>query len=523
MRKSNRPFRLTEADRKILEIAPQDPQLWAKWYFDIDLQPWQEYFLLAPQTDKLVVAGIRTGKSFISALGFLWFGQLHPQARILNTSISSEQANIVFQNCLTFCENPRFKPWVEDIVRHPYPAIRLVTGAEMWFRSIGYEAELIRGFEFDLINIDEAAYVVREMAVKTLKGRLLGINPLTHQSRAGLFWMISTPKGKGWLFDRWKQGDPRYTGSKPDKFLSLRVLTYDNRMLMQSERGQELTEQIRQEYSERLIRQELEAEFLDDEEAVFPYEHILYACNEIHPEVQWLNQRITEWRSQHKIQATMISDTGSEDIVHYELEPESGHEYLQSWDMGKRPTPSGRNAMVGQVWDLTDRPFKLVGFRYAPGATYGLAHQWVKEWHWKYNSNGASAETLIDATGKGDVLNERLEEEDHIEVDGVIYSAVQKPALIHAGQLALERNYVRFPFIRRFVDQLHNYELMDKKIPQDLVMAFCQAMHRARQRFGDYHKPRAIEKAIISSFRRPESDHSRFVQRRKSARTRRIG
>src|SRR5260221_10009061 len=202
-------FHLTPLDKEILTRPRYDIDLWAKGYFDGQLFPYQRYFYHAPQKDKLLIAGIRTGKSTLLGLGALHDGQFNAGSRYLNTSISSEQAKIVYQKCMEYCQHSNFNHWIDHTQSSPYPLIRLVNGSELWFRSIGYEAELLRGFEFDFITVDEAAYITRENAIKTLKGRLLGINPMTRLPRRGLFWMAASPKGKGGLFARWNLGDPR--------------------------------------------------------------------------------------------------------------------------------------------------------------------------------------------------------------------------------------------------------------------------------------------------------------------------
>lgn len=138
---------MTALDREILPRCKYDLDLWMRGYFDGQCFPYQRYFYHAPQKDKMLIAGIRTGKSRLVSMAFLHFAQYHPYSRLLNTSISSEQAKIVYQNCLEFCENPRFSHWVEHVQSSPYPTIRLVNGTELWFRSIGYEGELLRGYQ----------------------------------------------------------------------------------------------------------------------------------------------------------------------------------------------------------------------------------------------------------------------------------------------------------------------------------------------------------------------------------------
>jgi hypothetical protein len=361
--------------------------------------------------------------------------------------------------------------------------IRLINGTEFWFRSIGYEAELLRGFEFDCIGVDECGYITNELAIMTLKGRLLGVNPLTGLPRLGLLWQYTSPHGKtGWTYERWKLGDPRFPGARPDRYLSLRVKTIDNPLLDKT-----ALEELMANYTDRQIQQELEGEFLDDTSAEFSIDQIMSCCDTQRPEVRELARQIGDWQDRQgkRRKSSLREELGlSSDLNFYELEPQAGRQYMASWDLGKKATKAGRNATVGMVWDVTELPWRLVAYRYEEGSGYLPAMSWIESWHQKYSSRGTQCQTILDATGKGDVLNELIEAEQRFAVDGMVYNSVLKPNLITAGKLAIERGLVAFPFLKRFVDQLSIYTQNDKDLPQDTVMAFCQFAYRARDYAG---------------------------------------
>jgi hypothetical protein len=473
-------FAMTALDREILTYGGDDIDLWSKGYFDCGLFDYQSYFYHAPQKNKMLVASIRVGKSFLAGKGGLHKMQFNPGARFLNTSISSEQAKIVYTHCLEMCNAPKFSHWVEHVQSSPYPLIRLVNGSELWFRSIGYEAELIRGFEFDVINCDEAAYITREHAIKTLQGRLLGINPLTHMPRLNEIWFISSPKGgQGWLYERWKKGDPKFPNANPAKFLSLRATIWDNPLLDQS-----AIQDIIEDYTEAMIQQELYGEFILNSDSFFPYEDVMACCQDDEKEVRWLYEQIAFWNERQTDRRTVRADAGlTDDIVHYECDPQPGHQYISSWDFGKKTKRNGRNAMVGLILDVTHEPWTQVAYFYQEGMKYIDVKFKIEEWSEKYGSErlGCRCRTAMDSTGKGDVVEEIIERENSVEdYDGYVYSAANKPNILHAGKLAIERGITRFPFIRRQVDQLTNYVVDDKDIAQDIVMAYCQAVYAAR-------------------------------------------
>jgi hypothetical protein len=526
--KAPKPFRTKQYDRPLIEAGQRDISLWTRGYFDVELHDWQRYFYHWPAKDKMGIAGIRAGKSFMSAIGALHFCQTHPGALFLNACISSEQAKIVYYTCVKLASMPRFAHWIESIDRSPYPAIRLVNGSEMWFRSVGYEGELLRGFEYDFINLDECAYITSPITISMLKGRLLGVNDITGEPRVGWFWQMSSPKGKnGWTYERWKKGDLKFPGADPFRYLSLRIRTTDNKKL-----SEEAIRELMEGYTEAQILQELEGAFLDSENLYFPYDKIIDAANDQYDEVRWLNQEIEQWRDRNRSQRSEIAkifnyEQSVQDLSHYELDPTPGHRYLGSWDLGKKTNEKGRNATVGMVWDITELPWKMVAFRYAPGQFYTQSMDQIEEWQKAYSRAGSSMHTCIDATGVGDVVNETLTIERGIEIDPIVFSGATKPDILMAAKVALERDRARYPFIRRLIDELSLYEKYDKDLAQDCVMAFSMAMYRAheiaglqvRQSSGDTpnRSARGIDRENTRREREKLPAWSRYKQRRRLA------
>ena len=483
-------FKLTPADRFILsDVGPRRHDLFAQHYFNASLFEWQQYFLSYPCKNKLVVAGIRTGKSFVAAFGLLHFAYWNPGSRVLNVCITADQAQIIFNDILMLAQSGKFLHWIEKIVHHPYPAIKLRNGSEIWCRSIGGasgDASTLRGWEFDVINVDEAAYVVNEMAIRTLQGRLIGVNKATGLPRYGLFQMTTTPKGaKTWLYDRWKRGDPQYPGSDPRTYLSLRARTYDNTLL-----DPETVAMALADYTERQKQQELEGLFISDD-GLFQLEDLVACAGKnlgenildldyVDPDVRELENDILTYLRVRDPKLNGVPQT----IEHFELDPIPGHMYVAGWDLGARAVMAGRaegrNATVGGIWDISTRPWRLVAYRYDTMGRYTISMARVKEWHDKYNSRGAQCLTRIDALGPGDVVHQILEEEQY-RIDGFKASTISKGTMLQAASVTFERRMVRWPFIRRAVDQFQSYDPDDKKIAQDIVIAFSQAIHLARE------------------------------------------
>lgn len=483
-------YSFSSLDSQILTATEDDLTLFSEWFFAADEHgvgptpiPWQHYFYHKPQKRKTLIAGIRSGKTYAVSLGFPHYSLYHPYSRLANASISADQAKIVFYNVVDLCSRPRFERFIKDTRKHPFPVIELVNGSEMWFRSVGYEAELWRGWEFDWINIDEAAYIGGKATLDTLDGRLLGRNTQTNQPRAAIRTITSSPKGRGWLVDEFYKGDPGRPEYNPDRYLSMRVRSIDNPNLDRKE-----LEALMGEYSDRQRKQELEGMFLDPEDAVFGWESIQWMSDaERREEVRALIAELDNLQDTPDAEGFVPKVLDKSDYVRYELPPGRNKTYLISWDLGTTATKHlGRNATVGMVFDIGQKPWRLVAYRREKKATYSLIIQWIKEWHFRYNALGHNGvETVIDATGSGGVVQEILQEEHGLDIDGLVYSQASKPDIINAGQVLIDQGAVITPPIRALADELAGYEIDDKRIVQDCVMAFCQGLYRIRQRFGD--------------------------------------
>lgn len=472
------PYALTDIDKQILEATQNDISLFCQHYFEIEPMPWQVYFYHAPQKQKIVVAGIRSGKTFGASIGFLHYATFNPWTRIANASISLDQAKIVFYSALELASKYNFERFVEDSVKHPFPSIKMVNGAEMWFRSVGYEAELWRGQEFDWINVDEGAYIPHVATIATLQGRLLGKNPMTGKYRDGKFTITTSPRGRGWLYEMWRKGDPNFAEADLDNYLSLRVRTLDNPHLNPAQ-----LEMVMANYTERQKQQELEGAFLDPEDAVFSWESI-QAMSDIEG-----RQDVAELiKKVDAIEEGSFKQFSSNDYQRFDLGPEKNHSYIISWDIGTTATRHlGRNATVLFIIDITDRPWKVVGYRRETVASYPQIIGWIEETSRRYKMGGHTQTwTVIDSTGSGNVVKEILEDQFNMAVEGLVYSMATKPEVITAGQVCLDRRYVISPPIRAVMDEFSSYEMNDKRIVQDCVMALCQGLYHARLRAGDY-------------------------------------
>ena len=489
------PYNLTAIDKQILDATKDDISLFCEHYFDIEPMPWQSFFYHAPQKQKIVVAGIRSGKTFSVSLGFLHFATFNPYSRIANASLSLDQAKIVFYSALELASKHNFERYVDSVIKHPFPTIRMVNGSEMWFRSVGYEAELWRGQEFDWINVDEAAYIPQVATISTLQGRLLGKNNMTNQFRKGIFTITTSPRGRGWLYEFWRKGDPNFPEAEPEKYLSLRVRTLDNPHLSPSQ-----LEMTFANYTDRQKQQELEGAFLDPEDAVFSWESIQAISDTTRPDVRELVKEVDSLELGNQKELT------NTDYRRFSLMPKKNRSYILSWDIGTTATRSqGRNATVLFGIDITDRPWRIVAFRRETSASYPEIIEWIKDADNFYRDNNKNQVwTVIDSTGSGNVVKEILQDQYNLDVQGLVYSMATKPEVITAGAVCLDRRLVISPPIRAVMDEFSGYEMDDKRIVQDCVIALCQGLYHARLRAGDYARTISGETLVTRTNTMPD-------------------
>jgi hypothetical protein len=120
---------------------------------------------------------------------------------------------------------------------------------EMWSME---RADAVRGRSYDLAIVDEAASIAH-----LHEDWPMALRP-TLADRAGVAWFLSTPKGLNGFWNLWQQAEGREDWSR------WQMPSSCNPFLPQSE-----IEAMRGELPERVYRQEIEAQFIEHEGAVF--------------------------------------------------------------------------------------------------------------------------------------------------------------------------------------------------------------------------------------------------------------
>lgn len=192
-------------------------------------------------------SGRRFGKSHAAVNEAIKFSVKKPNSMIWVVAPVFAQAMINWRKFKYFLPKELIKGELHMTEKY----IELINGSSIWIKS-GDNPDTLRGEGIDLVVVDEAAMVKREVWEEALRPAL------SDKQGKGIF--ISTPKGHNWFFDMWTRGqDPEYKD-----YESWRFPTSSNPYIEPSE-----IEEARRTLPEIIFRQEYLAEFLDEIGAVF--------------------------------------------------------------------------------------------------------------------------------------------------------------------------------------------------------------------------------------------------------------
>ena len=464
---------LTDADMALLPQILRHKKgfhLGTQWYLQgFTPLPYQYLWHHLPQLDATFLAGIAAGKTVTEAASLTMDCISLPYFRGLNTSISARQAELPFEMIMTWIEdNPRLEHLVENVSLRPYPTIDWKNGAMLMFRTMGKDARLIRGEEFDRINIDEGGLLLEDTALKVLRGRLRGVRP-TGEARMSRMDVITSPTSVLWLKERFNNGDPTNPKADLDHFFSIRARTYDNTYLTRQQ-----VEAMERNYPSEMIDVELNAQFPDFGYGMFPESHVAactdFSLNEIVNEAT----RTTDGKPRAGYR---LDEDPRHGIIRFELPFDPSGLYIASSDPGV-DNPPKRNTGVVMVADISEGDLKIVYFDWVIGN--GSYAPFIRSFKYAIDKYLPILRG-IDATGTQKALDELAFENYGIQTDKLLMQR-DKDAMLNALSIDITGHRWRFPQILGMYRQLSTYsrEGDNKNFPQDIVMTLAQLSFLAR-------------------------------------------
>jgi hypothetical protein len=268
------PFEVqTELTRLGLSIDQQrqafvaaDPVLWARHFLAFRPRAYQILMLRHPKTRKVLRAGRRLGKTSTLAVMMLHYSYTHNHGRVLVLTPMKSQGEVIYKEMLKLAANSDLvKNSVTRAVTAPYHVIEFVNGSIIRFFSTGLKSggksDVARGQEAHLIILDELDY----MGPEDLDAVLAMLQKTSEGQEDKVLVGASTPTGRREKLWDW---------SHSARFREFWFPSYCNPWF-----SKEMEEEFREEYTEMVYRHEIEADWGEDLEGVYPRRFVEAACH----------------------------------------------------------------------------------------------------------------------------------------------------------------------------------------------------------------------------------------------------
>jgi len=397
------------------------------------------------KTFSMLTAGNRWGKGDVACFKGCWYAYYKPvplhlkkkQVNLLNTSISQDQANIIFNKFEEIWKGKKLFSWlITDIKYSPFPHVKFRTGVTWWFRNASQEGKFLLGRSYLWVNFDEADFSknLSKLIEEVIEPRTWDYN--------GSVDAMTTPKGKRNAFvlyqKRKKENNPEYYFQRGD--------TRENKFINQ----EKLAERIKR-MSPRLVMQNIEGQYVESGGMI----------------------------SEEQIQYCQDISTG------LQIEARQGERFINAWDLARRST-----WLVRITIKVSCEIPQLVSFeRFKEDKDFRNPEYWPmaiakivqrhKDWPGK---------TVIDKTGLGDVVMSYIPKQvNAIGLDlGTFDRGTRvKQAIIQNGSSMINMGKVGIPWIEQITngstwtlqDEMRDLEEDTRGIVWDGVCALFLALY----------------------------------------------
>lgn len=494
------------------EHLPQAVNAFVNHYFGTWLPPAYLALYYCPQSEATIFGGRGSCKTVSLALAMATYTALHPGEPWIHVSPVKDQAARTFEAIAFWGNRPLghpnfFERFVDSVVTAPFHEIRLKAwdaadpGQVARFRPLAAgDIEYLRSLEAGTITVDEAFRDVPNPEVyPQLRGCIRGINEVRKAilpttvvkeiddlraklaaaadpkdknrissklerlyvkhglARRGLFALYGNVAGWDWCWERYDQG-----ATDPEHFFSLTVTTRDNPFL-----DRKSIQDMERSYGNNTALREIEMEAKRPLNTGGIFVTVAENID---------RGALPQARAAMAIGRAIIEEVQPVGLFHYELPPDPTHFYVMGADPGAGIAP-GRNKWVILAYDLAVRPVPLVYFRMghinraAKGNTTAFWDE-LKRVAALYSHYPGDIWVESTANQKGQAM---LAFPTGVDVTPVSFSG-SKPALVNQLRMLLDRRVFALPAIPAFLIEHGNYQLPDKDLNQDIVMAnICAA------------------------------------------------
>ncbi len=473
--------------REAFQRGFNDPVAFAEDFIGLSLHPAQQKFLRESTKEGIkeanLSAGNRFGKGEVAAVKLLWSafyqkrnenyafdaqGKLKPYTAI-NTSISLDQASIVFNKAAGYAQNsPNFKNFVDRVINSPFPTMILKAvpgkahrGAEIWARSLSHGAKYLLGQNFQYLNIDEASLEPNGEVI------LNDVIRMRMADSGGNIDTTSQPRGKNWWYHHVMQGFPD-SGSYDPAVYSQYGESFDNPFIDHNHIRRSM-----ERMTEGQVLENIRGRFSDDH-SFFPADRlaVCYKDQDYKLPIKQNYELTTRFEKAGDVEIPVSVQTPIPDTV----KPI----YVMGVDLAAK---YDETCII--VMRVDCRPFQMVHFEMFGRTDWRVVKMKVANIHKQYNAWG-----YVDSTGPGGpVFDDLIGPDFNCNLEGFNFSGTSgnKLGLLTELQMAIQATDFVFPNYgegnqgtQPLINQLLNYQLDDKRLATDAVFGLALCIQAAR-------------------------------------------
>lgn len=430
--------------------------------------------------ENLLHAGNRwfkSGAQSIKLLHKIIYNDNDPRTfRVANVAISSEQALVIFNKTIELFKNS-FLPneLLINTVYHPQPTAyfkRFLPALrdgdppqedkiEFWARTTQNKGKYLEGFDFRYINFDEPAL---ELHLDFLRNDVL--LPRTGDYENGQVDYTATPKGYN-AYSRLVKSLER----DPNCYVQGGAVAMLIDPISETILSLDKLPKYREEnipFKFIMLNPYIAADYVADAFKRWPIDKIKQVIygEIVSTAVNPFSDRIT------KIVNPSLRLTRTATF---------GRKYINVFDLARGKKGEDQADMtVAFTADITENPWRIIDYEAfqlpwveSDPLKRGQATQTSIEGKIRYRAFKYGGKTVLDATGIGDTISEVVSDiaEPFIFTGKNLQGMSKDDAILHA-QAVMDAGLIETPFIEDFVNEMTYYQLNDKGLDTDHVMAF---------------------------------------------------
>ena len=247
---------ISAEQQRQIHIA-KDPCVWAKQFLGAETRVYQTLILRDPALRKVLRAGRRLGKTFSMAIYLLHYSYTHKDGRCLVIAPMKSHVELIYQEIIRLAsKNEIVMNSITRKVTSPQFMIQFSNGSTIRFFTSGMrsggKSDVARGQEAHVIVLDEMDY----MHADDLDALYAMLQKTAEDQPDKVLIGASTPTGRRERFWEW---------CRSSRFKEFWFPSYCNPYFSKDQE-----DEFREQYSEIGYRHEIEADWGEDAEGVYP-------------------------------------------------------------------------------------------------------------------------------------------------------------------------------------------------------------------------------------------------------------